>query len=367
MADTKLFTPLKIGNATLSNRVVMAPLTRFRGTDDHVPLPFVKEYYTQRASYPGTLLITEATFIAPQAGGMPNVPGIWNKDQITTWKEVTDSVHKNGSLIYMQLWALGRAANSQNLTKELGTDAKVVSASDVPFEGGAKPTALTEEEIHQYIQLYAQAAKNAIEAGFDGVEVHSANGYLPDQFLQDKSNFRTDSWGGSIERRAKFGLEVTKAVVEAVGSERTGIRLSPYSTFQGMKMDDPAPQFEYYVKELKKLHLSYLHLVTSRIAGNADVVGKESIDHLVEIWDNQSPVLLAGGFKPDTAVAEINKHKQDTAVAFGRYFISNPDLVFRVKENIKLIEYDRDLFYNAKQEHGYTDYEFSKEFKSAKL
>lgn len=295
------------------------------------------------------------------------MPGIWSKDQITAWKEVTESVHKNGSLIYMQLWALGRAAGAEQLTKELGPDAKVVSASDVPFEGGAKPTPLTEEEIYEYIKLYAQAAKNAVEAGFDGVEIHSANGYLPDQFLQDKSNFRTDAWGGNIEKRARFGLEVTKAVVEAIGSEKTGIRLSPYSKFQGMKMDEPKPQFEYYVKELKKLNLAYLHIVTSRVSGNADVHGKESIDDLVDIWADQSPVLLAGGFTPEHALTEVGKHKADVAIVFGRHFISNPDLVFRVKEDIKFTDYDRDLFYNKKQAHGYTDWEFSKEFQNAKL
>lgn len=366
MSSSNLFKPLKLGRLELQNRVVLAPLTRFRADDSHVPLPFVGEYYAQRGSTPGTLLISEATFIAPQAGGYGNAPGIYSAAQIESWKNVTTEVHAKGSFIYLQLWALGRAADAGQLKKELGEDAKVMSASDIPFEGGAKPTALTEEEIREYIQLYAQAAKNAIEAGFDGVEVHGANGYLIDQFLQDKSNNRTDSWGGSVENRARFGIEVTKAVVEAVGADRTGIRLSPFSEFQGMKMADPVPQFTYYAQELKKLKLAYIHVVESRISGNADVEETEKIDFLVKIWANQSPVLIAGGFKPDSAKRAIDEEYTgtDVLVVFGRYFISNPDLVFRLKEGIEFTEYDRTKFYNKGQREGYTTYPFSKEFES---
>jgi len=369
MAPSKLFTPLKVGNAQLSNRLVLAPLTRFRADDTHVPLPFVSEYYAQRASYPGTLLITEATFIAPKAGGFSNVPGIYNQAQIDAWKKITDAVHKNGSAIYLQLWALGRAADEKQLKLEYGDSAKVVSASDIPFEGGATPTALTEEEIWEYIGNYKQAAINAVEAGFDGVEVHGANGYLIDQFLQDTSNNRTDAWGGSIEKRARFGLEVSKAVVGAIGAEKTGIRLSPFSKFQGMGMEDPVPQFSYYVQELKKLQLSYIHIVESRISGNATVDSIGNIDFLINIWDNQSPVLIAGGFSRETAYKAVDEEYPDKniAVVFGRFFISNPDLVFKIKEGIEFTPYDREKFYNKKQELGYTDWPFSKEFLVEKL
>ena len=257
----------------------MAPLTRYRADDNHVPLPFVEEYYAQRASVPGTLLITEATFIAAEASGYRNVPGIWNAEQIAAWKKVTAAVHQKESFIYLQLWALGRAADATALEEEFGK--KVVSASDIPFEGGAKPTPLTEEQIWEFVGLYKQGALNAIEAGFDGVEIHGANGYLIDQFLQDVSNNRTDSWGGSIEKRARFGVEVAKAVVGAVGAERTGIRLSPFSKFQGMKMADPKPQFSYFLEQLKPLGLSYVHLVESRVSGNADVESTEKVDFLV--------------------------------------------------------------------------------------
>lgn len=369
--SSKLFQPLKVGNVELSNRIVLAPLTRFRADDAHVPLPFVSEYYSQRGSYSGTLLISEATFIAPQAGGYANAPGIWSKAQIEAWKKVTGDVHKKGSFIFLQLWALGRATDPAQLKKELGENAKVVSASDIPFEGGATPTPLTEEEILEYIQLYKQAAKNAIEAGFDGVEIHSANGYLIDQFLQDNSNQRTDAWGGSIEKRARFGLEVAKAVVEAVGAERTGIRLSPFSSFQGMKMKEPEPQFSYYAQELKKLKLAYLHVVESRVDGNADVESTDKVDFLIDIWANTSPVFIAGGFRTDSAYRAVDEEYKDKniAIVFGRYFIANPDLVYRVKEKIEFTPYDRAKFYNKKEASGYIDWPFSKEFEeyAAKL
>jgi NADPH2 dehydrogenase len=365
--SSNLFKPLRIGNVELKNRIVMAPLTRYRADDSHTPLPFVAEYYAQRASVPGTLLITEATFIAPQAGGYSNVPGIYNDAQITAWKTVTEAVHAKGSFIYLQLWALGRTADPKVLKAELG--ASVKSSSDVPIEGGAKPVPLTEEEIQEYIGLYAQAAKNSIAAGFDGVEIHGANGYLIDQFTQDNANRRTDKWGGSVENRARFGIEVAKAVVAAVGAERTGIRLSPFSEFQGMKMKDPVPQFSYLMENLKELKLSYVHLVESRIAGNADVDASEKVDSLIDIWGVTSPVLLAGGFKPASAKRAVDQEykDKDLAIVFGRYFITNPDLVFRVKEGIEFTPYNREKFYNKKQVDGYTTWAFSKEFEAQAL
>lgn len=364
-SSSRLFQPLKVGRGELSHRIAMAPLTRFRADDAHVPMAsLVPEYYAQRSCVPGTLLVSEATFIAPQAGGMDHVPGIWSQAQIDGWRKVTDAVHQNKSFIYMQLWALGRAALPDALKHDLGEGARVVSASDIPFEGGAKPTPLTEQEIREYVGLYAQAAKNAVAAGFDGVEIHGANGYLVDQFLQDVSNNRTDAWGGSIENRSRFALEVTKAVVQAVGADRTGIRLSPYSSFQGMKMADPVPQFSHVVRELKKLNIAYLHLVESRVSGNADVEGTEKINFLVDIWANQSPVLLAGGFRPDSArkAADDEFKDKDVVIVFGRYFISTPDLVFRIEKGIDFTPYDRKTFYNPESPEGYTTHPFSKEF-----
>jgi NADPH2 dehydrogenase len=343
----------------------MAPLTRYRASDTHVHGPLATEYYSQRASVPGTLLITEATFISPRASGYPNIPGIWNKEQINAWRNVTNAVHAKKSFIFLQLWALGRAANPDALRKTSDGASKVVSSSAVPMKTGATvPRALTEEEIWGFVGDYAQAAKNAIEAGFDGVEIHGANGYLIDQFTQDTCNQREDGWGGSVEKRARFGLEVTKAVVEAVGSEKVGIRLSPYSTFQGMKMKDPKPGFTYLVEGLEKFGLCYLHLVESRIAGNADVESTEKVDFLMDVWGKTSPVLVAGGFTAESARRAVEEEYTDreVAIVFGRYFISNPDLPLRVLKGVELAPYDRGTFYKAQSPDGYVDYPFSKEF-----
>ena len=363
VAQSKLFEPLQVGPNQLSNRLVMAPLTRFRADDNHVPLPMVKEYYAQRASVPGTLLITEATIINEPAGGYPNVPQIFSDEQIAAWKEIADAVHEKGSFLWLQLWALGRVAD-QEYKRSTGSG-DLVSSSDVPVaEGAPAPRPLTEDEIQEYIQAYASAAANAVKkAGLDGVEIHGANGYLIDQFTQDTANTRTDKWGGSIENRSRFGLEVTKAVVNAVGAERTGIRLSPWSSFQGMKMADPIPQFTHLIKELKELKLGYLHLVESRIAGNADIEATEKNDSFIELWGKTSPIFLAGGFTSASAQEVVKQYgDKDVAVVFGRYWISTPDLVFRIKNGIELTPYDRDLFYNAKEVKGYTDYAFSEEF-----
>lgn len=348
---------------TLKNRLVMAPLTRFRADDDHVPLPFVETYYSQRASVPGTLLISEATFISRRAGGYPNVPGIWDPAQIEAWKRVTKAVHARGSYIYLQLWALGRCANPQCAESEGIT---IVSSSPNALDSEhAVPHELTPEEIKGWVRDYATAARNAVhEAGFDGVEIHAANGYLVDQFLQDVSNSRTDEYGGSVENRSRFGLEVARAVVDAVGADRVGIRLSPWSSFQGMKMDDPVPQFTHVVEHLKSLNLAYLHLVESRVSGNADLESTDKLDFLIDAWGNTSPVLLAGGYRPDSARRAVDEEykDKDVAIVFGRYFISTPDLPFRIQKGIDLNPYDRALFYNPKSERGYIDYPFSAEF-----
>ncbi|KAG6877447.1 hypothetical protein C0993_007206 [Termitomyces sp. T159_Od127] len=231
MDTPRLFRPINVGTTRLQHRLVLAPLTRFRSTKAHVPvIPLVKDYYSQRSSTPGSLLITEATFIAAKAGGYNNVPGIWNEEQINAWKEVTNQVHANGSYIFVQLWALGRAANPEILSSDgypfVAPSPKAIASKPTPRE-------LTVDEIQEFTALYVEAARNAVEkAGFDGVEIHGANGYLIDQFLQECSNQRSDQYGGSIEARSKFGLDVVDAIVEAIGAERTAIRLSPWSTFQ---------------------------------------------------------------------------------------------------------------------------------------
>ncbi|KAJ5749185.1 uncharacterized protein N7511_010881 [Penicillium nucicola] len=359
-----LFEPLQIGQTSLSHRVVMAPLTRLRCDSNHVPLPISKTYYEQRASVPGTLLIAEATLISPSSGGIPNGPGIYTESQIQAWKGITDAVHAKGSYIYCQFVALGRAADPTTLQKEGGYEVFAPSAIPLPGQAeNAAPQELSEEQIRGIIREFGVAAKNAIRAGFDGVEVHGANGYLVDQFLQDISNQRRDQWGGSVKNRARFAVEVAETLVEAVGADRVGFRLSPWNTWQGMKMDDPVPQFAYLVERLKGLKLAYLHLIESRVINNIDCEKAEGIEFLLDIWGKTSPVLVAGGYKADNVDAAFEEYQSnDVAVVFGRYFLANPDLPFRLKHQLPLNKYDRDSFYAAMQEAGYADYPFSAEF-----
>ncbi|KAM7223124.1 hypothetical protein V8F06_001680 [Rhypophila decipiens] len=339
----------------------MAPLTRMRA-NYHISLPIVKEYYVQRCSTPGTLIISEATAISPGAGAYRYSPGIWSPEQMSAWKEITDAVHANGCKMYCQLWHLGRSGQSDSLAI-FGRKLKAPSAIRIESDFGEfqVPEELNEQEIWETIAEYARAARNAVEnAGFDGVEIHGANGYLPDQFLQDVSNQRSDSWGGSIENRSRFHIEVTKAVVEAIGPQRTGIRLSPHSEFLSMGMKNPMPQFSHVVSELKQMGLSYLHLVEWRISGHSDtdVRPGNTNDPLIEIWNNTSPVILAGSFTPTSAREAVDKiyKDSDVMIAFGRHFIANPDLVYRLKAELPLNKYDRPTFYLPLSEKGYLDY-----------
>ncbi|CAK1366105.1 Chanoclavine-I aldehyde reductase [Cercospora beticola] len=368
---TTLFTPLSLGsNLTLSHRIIMAPLTRFRCTSSHVPLTsMVSEYYAQRCSTPGGLIIAESNIISPEHGGVKHMPGLWNEEQISAWKPIVDEVHAKGCYIFAQLIALGRVADPEVLRNEGGWDVK--SSSQVPFpdavEGGVVPKEMLKEEIQTALQKFAQAAKNAVfEAGFDGIELHGANGYLIDQFTQDVTNRRTDEYGGSVENRSRFGVEVARACAEAVGEERVGFRISPFSTFQGMKMDDPVEQFGDLVRRLKDLGLAYLHVVESRVVNNVDCEKQEGIEPFLEIWGKTSPVLVAGGLTPELAKkaveTEYTKQGCEVAVVFGRHFISNPDLVYRIKEGLELNKYDRSTFYTPEIREGYLDYPFSQEY-----
>ncbi|KZV72620.1 NADH:flavin oxidoreductase/NADH oxidase [Peniophora sp. CONT] len=355
-----LFTPIRVGNALLQHRIVLAPLTRFRADDEHIHTEHAIKYYEQRASTPGTLLISEGTFITPQAGGFPNVPGIWNEQQIAAWTKVTEAVHGKGSFIFLQLWALGRAALSAVLEQE--GPYEVVGASAIPLDAEhATPRPLTAKDIKEYVQWYAQAAKNAVRAGFDGVEVHSANGYLLDQFVQSNSNQRTDEYGGSIENRIRFTSEVVQAVTSAIGPERTGIRFSPWSPFQGMRMSDPIPTFSALVKHLTAHYpkLAYIHAVEPRDNGITDVAELkegESNEFIRAIWAPR-PLILAGGFTRELALSATERDK-NVLIGMGRYYISNPDLPKRLLHGIALTPYDRNSFF-SKGAEGYTDYPFS--------
>jgi NADPH2 dehydrogenase len=311
---------------------------------------------------PGTLIISEATFISKRAGGYPNVPGIWNSDQVAAWRKVTDAVHQKGSAMFLQLWALGRVA-LPDVAQAEGFD--IVSSSPTPLDSGSPvPKALSKEEIQGFISDYVQAARNAMDAGFDGVEIHGAGGYLIDQFTQDNCNKREDEYGGSIENRARFILEVVSAVKNAIGSKRVGIRLSPWQRYQGMRMDNPLPQFIHVIRGLKDLDLAYLHLIEARVCGNVDSEDRDKNNVFVEAWGNSSPVILAGGFTPASAKAAVDKEfkGRDVMIAFGRHYISNPDLPFRVRRGLDLNSYNRDTFYLPMSNEGYVDYGFSKEF-----
>ncbi|KAH7491011.1 putative inactive reductase [Fusarium oxysporum f. sp. matthiolae] len=360
LAGSRLFKPIKIGNITPQHRIAMCPLTRYRASDDHVPQPSFQDYYGQRASTPGTLLISEGTFISPDHGGYANAPGIYNQEQIKAWRLVTDAVHAKGGYIFCQLWALGRTASPEVAEKE-GIIFR--SSGDIPVDSDhPKPRPLSIPEIHETAQSYAQAAKNAIEAGFDGVELHGANGYLIDQFIQDKCNNRTDIYGGSIENRSRFAIEVVQAVCDAVGSERTGIRFSPWSVFNDMRMENPIPQFKDVIEKLKPFKLAYLHLIESRIAGAQDVEGSDQLTFAIEAWDR--PLLIAGRFTPESARTLVDEDypSKDIVVSFGRYFLSTPDLPFRIKRGLELNKYNRETFYTPMASEGYTDYPFSDQF-----
>ncbi|KIA75421.1 hypothetical protein HK57_00097 [Aspergillus ustus] len=367
MSETRLFKPLRIGNIQVQHRIGMAPLTRLRNSADRVPTPMMKEYYSQRASVPGTLIVTEGTIVSRSgAGGFPHGPGIWSDKQIAAWKTITDEVHRKGSFIYVQLFAFGRAADAE-LAQSEGFDVVAPSAIPIPHDekpGAPTPRAMTVAEIKQTVVDFEIAARNAMAAGFDGVEIHGANGYLLDQFLQDTSNQRNDEYGGSIANRSRLLHEVLHCVAATIGPDRVGLRLSPWSRFQGMRMDDPIPQFQDIVDKASVLGLAYLHLVESRVFGASDCVGdvSETLDFAYERWNG--PILVAGGYGPAEARRLVDEQypEKDFVVVFGRYFISNPDLVYRVKEGLELARYDRKSFYAHNTEVGYVDYPFSEQY-----
>ncbi|KAF8978857.1 hypothetical protein BDQ17DRAFT_1382476 [Cyathus striatus] len=359
-----LFQPATVGRLALSHRIVHAPLTRLRNfKHTHVPYTkLMKEYYTQRSS-PGTLIIAEGTLISLEAAGYANSPGIWSDAQVDAWKDIVDAVHAKGGYIYSQIVAIGRAAPLSGLKEDNIT---LVGPSPIPLSTQPLPIPheLTVPEIHSYINQFAIAAKNAIRAGFDGVEIHGANGYLIDQFVQDMSNTRSDAYGGSIEKRSRFALEVTKAVADAVGEDRVGFRVSPWSTTQELGMPDPVPQFTHLIENLKANHpnLAYLHAIEPRYASEEGPLAHPdpSNDFVRRIWAPR-PLITAGGYTRESAV-EVTEKEGGELIAFGRHFLANPDLPRRLEENLPLNKYDRTRFYIPAElpepEKGYVDYPF---------
>ncbi|KAG1474737.1 hypothetical protein G6F56_000167 [Rhizopus delemar] len=366
---SKLFEPINIGQSQLQHRVVLAPLTRFRATLEAIPTDIMVEYYKQRASK-GGLLITEATFIDRRAGSYPQAPGIYSKEQIEGWKKVTDAVHEKEGVIFLQIWHIGRVGFAKlNPNNEQIVSASAISAGEKDAFGQdyEVPRALEVNEIKEITQQFKQAALNAIEAGFDGVEIHNANGYLLDQFVNTSSNQRTDAYGGSAENRGRFTLEVVEAVTAAIGSERTGIRFSPEGSFQGMKDENPVETWSYLTDSLQKRYpnLAYLHFIEPRSSFfTEDVNTEDSLAPFRKLWNG--PFITAGGFSTSVKQAEEVSTKTGGLVAFGRAFIANPDLPEKLKRDLPLNKYDRSTFYTH-EATGYTDYPFHAEEVESRL
>ncbi|GAN03885.1 NADH flavin oxidoreductase/NADH oxidase [Mucor ambiguus] len=361
MSSQALFSPIKIGANTLKHRVVLPPLTRLRATPEHVPSDLQVEYYTQRAT-DGGLMITEGTMISPTAGAYPQIPGIFNKEQIEGWRRVTSAVHAKGAVIFQQIWHIGRVGSkylNPNHEPSVGPSATPCPGKTMQGTDYEVPHALTVDEIKVIVGDYAQAAKNAIEAGFDGVEIHGANGYLVDQFINTSSNKRTDNYGGSAENRGRFALEVVDAVAAAVGEDRTAIRFSPGGAFQGMATENIEETWGYLTSELQKNHpgLAYLHMVEGRTNFNdADQMNTTDIlESYRQVW--KGPFITAGGFSTSLEFGNEIAEKTGNLIAYGRAFVANPDLPERLRNGWELNPYHRDTFYTHEAE-GYTDYPF---------
>ena len=349
-----LFSPVKLGSIAMSNRMVMAPLTRNRSSMEGVPQDINVTYYEQRAT--AGLIITEATPISPMGHGYPLLPGIYTDAQVDGWKKVTDAVHAKGGKIVIQLWHVGRISHPSllNGATPVAPSAVKPAGKAFTFEGlvdYVEPRALDASELPSIVADYVQASKNAIKAGFDGVEIHSANGYLLDQFLRDGSNQRSDIYGGSIENRTRFLMEVTKAVVEAIGSDKVGLRLSPVNPFNDMKDSNPQALFNYVTEQLNQFNLAYLHVVEGGIHGGG-VAEPFDFDAMRKLC--KSPYMANLSYDKERGNAAIAKGYAD-AVAYGVPFIANPDLVERFRQDAPLNEADSKSFYGG-TEKGYIDY-----------
>lgn len=360
-----LFTPLQLGRILLGHRVIMAPLTRSRSIQpDSIPGELMAQYYAQRASE-GGLIITEATNISLTSRGWLGAPGLYTSEQVGGWKNIVRGVHAKGGHIFAQLWHTGRSSHVA-----MTGGATPVSASVDPsywtnpnhlvsIPGGwVQPSphrALTAAEIAGIVHDYERAAERAMDAGFDGVELHAANGYLLDQFLQNGSNHRIDEYGGSIHNRTRFLIEVVEALIYTCAADRVAVRIGPSGTWNGMSDSDPAALFSYAAEQLNRFGLAWLHLIEPRIGGSELIhEGQDAVAATQLHGIYHGKLIAAGGFEPDTAEAIVAAGTLD-AVVFGRHFISNPDLPRRIREHLPLAAYDRSTFYTF-DARGYTDY-----------
>jgi len=352
----ELFTPFELGSLTLKNRVVMAPMTRCRAIGG-VPNELMAEYYGQRAG--GGLLITEGTAPSANGSGYARIPGLYLSDQVEGWKLVTRAVHEAGGLIFAQLMHVGRVGHPDNLPDgaELVAPSAIAAAGDQHTDTQGPqprptPREMTAQDVEDAIDEFVTAAQNARAAGFDGVELHGANGYLIDQFLNPGTNQRTDHWGGSVEKRGRFAVEVARRVAKAIGAARVGIRLSPNGAFNDVaSYDGWEDAFTSYAAELGKLKLAYLHIVDHSSMG-APPVGDEVKARMQQAFGG--PIILSGGYDRDRADEALGKGQGDL-VAFGRPFLANPDLVERLAQRAELNDPDPSTFYTPDAK-GYVDY-----------
>ncbi|WP_311971498.1 alkene reductase [Pseudomonas baltica] len=345
---TTIFDPITLGDLQLPNRIIMAPLTRCRADEGRVPNAMMAEYYVQRAS--AGLILSEATSVTPMGVGYPNTPGIWNDEQVRGWTQVTNAVHAAGGRIFLQLWHVGRISHPSYLNGELPVGPSAIQpAGHVslvrPLADFPTPRALDTEEISDVVEAYRAGAENAKAAGFDGVEVHGANGYLLDQFLQSGTNQRTDQYGGSVENRARLLLEVTDAVIGVWGAQRVGVHLSPRADLHDMGDEDLAATFTYVARELGKRGIAF---ICAREREADDSLAAQLRDAF------QGPYIVNERFTAETANAALANGTAD-AVAFGVPFIANPDLPARLQAGAPLNEARPELFY-ADGPAGYTDY-----------
>ncbi|MEI9983813.1 MAG: alkene reductase [Aliidongia sp.] len=360
-----LFTPVQIGPIALKHRVVMAPLTRSRSQQPgDIPGDLMLEYYRQRASE-GGLIISEATPISITARGWLGAPGLYSDEQVEGWKRITAAIHSKGGFIFSQLWHTGRSSHVEMTGGPTpGTASVDPSYWQDPSHLVSAPSGWVQPSPHRALELseiagivedYRRAARRALAAGFDGVELHAANGYLIDQFLQDGSNKRADAYGGSIENRARLLLDVVEVLVSVWGGDRVAVRIGPNGRWNGMSDSNPEALFGYVAEQLNRFGLAYLHIIEPRVKGNVVIAhGQAPIaaEQLRKIFKGR--IIAAGGFEPDTAEAVVTKGDADL-VAFGRYFVSNPDLPRRIRLGLPVTDYDRDTFYTF-DARGYTDY-----------
>ena len=342
----------------LKNRIVMAPMTRCRATADHIPTPVMATYYGQRAT--AGLIISEGVAPSPNGVGYARIPGIYTQEQMEAWKPIAAAVHRKGGKIFMQLMHTGRISHPQNMPEEsqvLAPSAIAAGNTKMYVDGAGElelplPSEMTAEDIKKTVKEYAQAARWAVEAGFDGVEIHGANGYLVEQFLNPASNQREDAYGGTPGNRNRFALEVAEAVISAIGSTRTGIRLSPNGVFNDVgPFEGQQQQYENLVRGLDTLEVAYIHLVNHEALG-ANPLPEDLRDSIREAYNGT--LILSGGYDAERASEDLENGRGDL-IAFGRPFISNPDLTERIRKGAAFSDPDFSTFYTP-GEQGYTDY-----------